>query len=55
MDRDKRITYLSVLRQVNLECLGVVLKPEGAHGEENVLAIDSFPLFLMALLGRCDR
>ena len=48
-------TYLAVLGQVNLERLGVVLEAERAHREEDVLAVDGFPLFLMALLRRCDR
>jgi hypothetical protein len=49
------MAYLAVLGQVDLECLGIVLETERAHGKENVLAIDRFPLLLMALLGRCDR
>ncbi len=48
-------SYLAVLGQINLERLGVVLEAERAHREEDVLAVDGFPLFLMALLRRCDR
>lgn len=48
-------TYLTVLGEVDLERLGIILKAEGAHGEEDVLTVDRFPLFLMAFFRRYDR
>ena len=40
--------HLSVSRKVDLECLAVVLKSEGCHGEENVFTVDSLSLLLLA-------
>ncbi len=45
--------YLAVFGQVDLERFAIVLKPERAHGEEDVLAVDGFPLLLLALLRGC--
>ena len=51
-NRQKGVTYLAVLGQIDLERLTVVLEPERAHGKEDVFTVDRFPLFLVALLGR---
>lgn len=49
----KNDTYLAVFREVNLESLGVVFKAQRCHGKEYVLAVNRFPLFLVAFLGSC--
>ncbi len=46
-------SYFSVLGEIDLERLGVVLKPERRHGEQDILAVDSLPLLLVTLLGCC--
>jgi hypothetical protein len=43
--------YFSVLGEINLERLRVILETQRGHGEEDVLAINGFPLFLVAFLG----
>lgn len=39
---------LAVLLQVQLQGLHVIVEAQGGHGEENVLAVDCFPSFVMA-------
>jgi hypothetical protein len=36
--------YLSVFRQINLECLGIVLEPKRLHCPQDILAVDSLAL-----------
>ena len=40
----------SILLQVKFERLHIIIKPQGGHGEENVLAIDCLPLLSLASL-----
>lgn len=47
------LTYFAILAEINLECFGIVLEAKRCHGKKNVFAIDSFALFLLALLRRC--
>lgn len=47
-------TDLAILGKVNLESLGIVLKTERGHREQNILAIDSLALLLLALLRSCS-
>jgi hypothetical protein len=44
-------TYLAVLGQIDLEGFGVVLEPQGRHGEKDVFSIDGFALLLVTLFG----
>lgn len=39
--------HLSVPGKVDLQCLAVILKPEGCHGEQNILAVDGLSLLLL--------
>lgn len=43
-------THLSVSRQVDLESFAVVLEPKRGHCEEDVFAVNRFPLLLLTLL-----
>lgn len=43
-------TDLAVLGQINLQGLGVILKTKRGHCKQNILAVDSLALFLLALL-----
>ena len=49
--REKSVAYLPITRQIDLQSLGVVLEAQGRHGEEDILAVDSFAFFLLAFLG----
>jgi hypothetical protein len=42
--------HLSVTGEVDLECLSVVLESERCHREQDVFAVDSLSLLLLALL-----
>lgn len=44
--------YFSIPREVDFQCFAVVFKAQGGHCEEDVFAVDSFALFLLAFL-RC--
>ena len=48
-------THLSELREVDLECLRVVLEAEREHRVEDVLATDRLALLHLALLRRLGR
>jgi hypothetical protein len=52
--RNKWAAYLSISGQIYLQGLRIVLETQRRHGEENILAVDSLALFLLAFLGCCD-
>ncbi len=47
--------YFTILCQVDLQSFCIVFETQRGHGEENVLAIDRLPLFLVAFLRSCNR
>jgi hypothetical protein len=51
--RNKWAAYLSISGQIYLQGLRIVLETQRRHGEENVLAVYSLALFLLAFLGCC--
>lgn len=44
-------SYLAIFRQIDLERLGVVLKTQGRHGEQNIFTVDGLALLLLAFFG----
>ena len=46
-------TYLSVPRQVDLECFAIVLKAERCHCEDDIFAVDGLALLLLTFLRCC--
>lgn len=42
--------YLAVFREIDFQGFSIVLEAEGCHSEEDVLAVDSLSLLLLAFL-----
>ena len=55
MSVEQKASYLSILGEIDLESFGIVLKAQRVHSKEDVLAIDSFSLFLVAFFRCCDQ
>lgn len=42
-------TYFAIFREIYLQCLCIVLEPQGCHSEQNILPIHCLALLLVTL------